>query len=161
MANIDTLEEWHLTPNGWIKNTLKTRSSQRDKLDGVPADRLLTIQDWEYERSSWSEMTGGCKYTFISDDKFALKSAIAKHGKAPPQYTKIFISINPIDPTDDELDCDTKRDAKTGKIRERYESGPCDNCSGTGVKGKDRTGDDYPCPKCGGSGKSYVWRDKE
>lgn len=36
MANIDTLEEWSLTPAGWIKNTLKAKSSQRDKPDGVP-----------------------------------------------------------------------------------------------------------------------------
>lgn len=106
-------------------------------------------------------MTGGCKYTFISDDSSALKLAISKHGKAPEKYKKKFENVEPTNSSDSDLGCDTKRDPKTGKVRERYENGACRNCSGTGVTGKDRTGDDFPCPKCGGSGKSYIWRDKE
>ncbi len=106
--------------------------------------------------------TGGCKYTFISGDQSALQAAISKYGNAPEQYKKRFENIDPTrnHPSDSELGCDTKRDPKTGKIRERYENGACSNCDGTGAKGKDRTGDDFPCPRCDGTGKSYIWRDK-
>ena len=86
MANIDTLNEWNLTPNGWVKNEAKTRRRHADSTDGVPEDRLLTIQDWEYERSTWSEMTDGCSYTFRSEDSESLKAAVEQYGKAPEEY---------------------------------------------------------------------------
>ena len=45
----------------------------------------------------------------------------------------------------------TKRDPKTGEELELVEVS-CDNCDGTGEKGKDRTGDIFYCPICDGSG---------
>lgn len=54
----------------------------------------------------------------------------------------------------------TKRDPKTGDELEGRETGECYNCGGSGACGKDRTGDDFPCPICGGSGKTYEWRPK-
>ncbi len=155
MANIDTLEEWHLTPQGWIKNDLKSKSSDRDKPTGVPQDRLLTVQDWEYERSSWSELNGGCSYTFISEDRPQLSAAIDKYGKAPDPY---LAQLSDKDPLKMDNIPFSKFEKGTGKILQRHHNGECLNCGGSGTTGKDRTGDDFTCPRCDGSGKVYIWK---
>lgn len=54
----------------------------------------------------------------------------------------------------------TMRDPKTGIELEGRERGDCRNCGGSGACGKDRTGDDFACPRCEGSGKIYQWRPK-
>ncbi len=96
MANLDTLEEWHLTPEGWRKNTLKSRNRDKKKDIGVPADRYLTIQCWEYERSNWSALTGGCDYSFISNDKKTLGKLIQSYGNAPKRYFSKFKNRDPL-----------------------------------------------------------------
>lgn len=163
MANIDSLEEWSLTPDGWVRNSVKSRGVQRDTLEGVPSERLLTIQEWEYAGNQWSSMTGSCRYSFISSDVDKLSEAISKYGSSPGCFQKRFDGIDPAANADKgSMDiCDTKRDSKTGEIRDRFEDGQCGNCDGAGATGKDKTGDDFPCPKCGGSGKSYIWRPKK
>jgi hypothetical protein len=156
------LEEWHLTSTGWIHNTAKTRSRDRASNIGVPSDRLLTIQNWEYERSSWSELTGNCEYSFISTDIDKLSSAIEKYGNAPIHMKKNFEKINPIpNAGTQQLIYEVLQDAKSGKNKIRYEDGACSNCGGSGACGKDRTGDDFTCPKCDGTGKSYRWETQD
>lgn len=80
MAATNEWEEWHLTPKGWIRGTVKTDFAT-DVVD-APTDRVATYKFREYAGSIYS--TGSISWDAIWQRKDSdPKELIQKYGEYP------------------------------------------------------------------------------
>jgi hypothetical protein len=54
VAEDDRKTEYHLTPRGWIRGTIRFFSHVQGAEVARPADAVATFQDRIYQRSGWS-----------------------------------------------------------------------------------------------------------
>jgi hypothetical protein len=74
--------DWHLTSAGWVAGSYSLDfRGQTEKQ--IPADRVLTLHNDQYQGHIMSEVDSTWETTWESDDKALIKKLLKQFGKQP------------------------------------------------------------------------------
>ncbi len=83
MSAMNEWTEWHLTPRGWERGTVKTDTPSSTTVAPPPPDRVLTCRFHEFLGAIGGDVEHWVEEVWAGPDRETVRALLDQHGSCP------------------------------------------------------------------------------